>query len=395
MATFNPAAATAAYLAQMSPADHARATAYTHGQHWLLLGGWAATCVAAWLILKSGVLSGLEARLEAKRPRPLLVSLIAGVLFLGLDWLLELPWSSYADWWREASYGLNNQSWLGWLADNAKVTAINVPVMAVFLAAIYWLMRRAPRLWPLLAGMLTAGFLLLANWAQPVVIEPLLNTYAQAPAGPVRDAVVALGRANGVPTGKIYVFNGSRQSNRYTANVAGLFGTARVALSDSMFAKGADIAEVRAVVGHEMGHYVHEHVLWDAVVIGLLTVAAGWLVRRLFPAVRRRLGASEVGGVADPAGLPILMIIFVTLLLLATPIQNGLSRMEEADADRFSLARAREPDGMARALVKTIEYRASSPTDLEELLFYDHPSVEHRIRKAMDWKAAHMTGQGR
>ena len=55
------------------------------------------------------------------------------------------------------------------------------------------------------------------------------------------------------------------------------------------------------------------------------------------------------------------------------------------------MTHAHEPDGLSAALVKTIEYRASSPSDLEEFLFYDHPSVEHRVRKAMDWKAAHMT----
>jgi STE24 endopeptidase len=39
--------------------------------------------------------------------------------------------------------------------------------------------------------------------------------------------------------------------------------------------------------------------------------------------------------------------------------------------------------------VKTIEYRAASPSKLEEFLFYDHPSVGARVRAMMDWKAAH------
>ena len=72
-----------------------------------------------------------------------------------------------------------------------------------------------------------------------------------------------------------------------------------------------------------------------------------------------------------------------------TPVLAPRTRLEEADADSFSLRYANEPDGLSRALVKTIEYRASSPSDLEEFIFYDPPSVEHRVRKAMDWKAAH------
>jgi len=84
------------------------------------------------------------------------------------------------------------------------------------------------------------------------------------------------------------------------------------------------------------------------------------------------------------------MALVATLALLATPITNSMTRWAESDADAFSMRVANEPDGLSKALVKTIEYRASSPSDLEEFLFYDHPSVEHRVRKAMEWKAAHM-----
>ena len=98
-----------------------------------------------------------------------------------------------------------------------------------------------------------------------------------------------------------------------------------------------------------------------------------------------------VGGIsiADPAGLPVIMALVLTLVFLGMPITNTLTRLAEADADSFSLRVANEPDGLSRALVKTVEYRASSPSDLEEFIFYNHPSVEHRVRKAMDWKAAH------
>ena len=85
--------------------------------------------------------------------------------------------------------------------------------------------------------------------AAPVFVQPLFNTYREAPAGPVRDAVVEMAVAGGVPHDKIYIYDGSKQSNRYTANVSGLFGTAQIAMSDVMFAKGADLAEVKAVVG--------------------------------------------------------------------------------------------------------------------------------------------------
>jgi STE24 endopeptidase len=225
----------------------------------------------------------------------------------------------------------------------------------------------------------------------PVFIEPLFNSYTPAPPGQVRDEVVAMAKQVGVPSDKIYVYNGSKQSERYTANVSGLFGSARVAMSDTMFAQGADLAEVRGVVGHEMGHYVRHHVIWIAFGDAILAILACWLIDRLFLPLLSILGTTARGvqGLADPAGLPVLVILFTLLGLLATPLTNTLTRLAESDADRFSVENFHEPDGLAKALVKTIAYRASSPSPVEEAIFYDHPSVERRVHRMMVWKARH------
>jgi STE24 endopeptidase len=113
------------------------------------------------------------------------------------------------------------------------------------------------------------------------------------------------------------------------------------------------------------------------------------LTSRLFNTVDTWVGTGATG-VADPAGLPTLMIVISTVLFLATPLLNTATRLAESDADAFGLRVAHEPDGMARALVKTIEYRADSPSVVEEALFYDHPSVRRRVQRAMRWKAAHL-----
>jgi len=193
----------------------------------------------------------------------------------------------------------------------------------------------------------------------------------------------------GVPSDKILIYDGSKQSNRYTANAGGFLGFGRVAMSDVMFKKDADLAEVKGVVGHEMGHYVHGHVPLAGVELALEALVALFLIDRLFPLGLRLTGAKGVTGIADPAGLPVFSILFTVITLVATPLTNSLSRWSEADADHFSVVNFDEPDGLAKALVKTIEYRADSPSRLEETLFYDHPSVGRRVRAAMDWKAAH------
>ena len=390
MASFDPAAATAAYLAQLPPEAHAKATAYTQGGHWLLLWNAVILVAVAWIILRTGLLTRIARRIERNKPRPFLAGFLCGLVFIALQYVLTLPWALYADWWREKSYGLNNQTWSAWLGEAAMVSAISMVLMALFIGLIYVLLRRAPKTRLLWAGGLTAAFIAFLLLLQPILIAPMLNKYTPAPPGPVRDAVVQMARANDVPSDKIFIYNGSKQSSRYTANVSGLFGTARIAMSDAMFQKGADLSEVKGVVGHEMGHYVHMDSIWLTIGFSLLLMVLYGLMARLFMPAAGLMGASGVESIADPAGLPVLMALFAVLQLLASPIANTMIRTVEARADQFSVEHFHEPDGLARALVKTIEYRAATPGKLEEVLFYDHPAVGNRIRRLMDWKAAHM-----
>ena len=385
---FDPAAATAAYLAQLPPGAHAKAVAYTQGGHWLLLWGALVTILVGLLVLRSGLLVRLRARIEGRKARPWLAAAAVLALYALLETLLTLPWTIYSEWWRETAYGLTSQPLGGYLAELTLNTFIVLIVSVLLFSLLYWLIRRTAERWWLWGGGLVTGFIIVMMVLAPVFVQPLFNTYREAPAGPVRDAVVEMAVAGGVPHDKIYIYDGSKQSNRYTANVSGLFGTAQIAMSDVMFAKGADLAEVKAVVGHEMGHYVHMHSIWMALTFGGLALVSFFLIDRLFTPVFKLTGAKGVTGLSDPAGFPAISIILAVLGLLGAPIIFSVTRAVETDADRYSLQHVNEPDGLARALVKTIEYRAATPSKLEETLFYDHPAVGSRVRMAMDWKAA-------
>lgn len=391
---FDPAAATAAYLAELPPAAHARATAYTHGGYWLLLWGTLIGILISWVVIRSGVLVRTRAGVERGRSRPWLAVLAVVLVDSVLEGLVSIPWDAYAHWWREKSYGLTSRAFGGWLSEHLLFMAVTTVLAAIAFSIVYWLIRRSPGRWWAWSGLSVAVGFLLLMLLQPLVIEPLFNAYKPAPPGPMRDEIVAMARQVGVPSDKILIYNGSKQSNRYTANVAGLLGTARVAMSDVMFKKDADLAEVRGVVGHEMGHYVHGHMIWAAIFYGTLAMVGLYLADRLFPRFARLLGAKGVTGIADPAGLPVIGVILAILSLLATPVTSSLTRIIESDADGFSLEHFNEPDGLARALVKTIEYRAATPSKLEETIFYDHPAVGNRIRRAMEWKATHPPANG-
>lgn len=386
---FDPAAATAAYLATLSPEAHAKATAYTQGGHWVLLWGTLIGILVSWIVIKTGVLVRVRGGVEAKRGRPWLAVLAVVVVDGIIEGILSVPWDAYSNWWREKSYGLTSRPFPGWLGEHMLLMTVGLISTLIIFSLLYWLIRRAPKTWWLWAGLGMTVVSVVFFILQLFLLEPMLNSYKPAPPGPVRDQVVAMAKQVGVPSDKILIYDGSKQSNRYTANAGGIFGFGRVAMSDVMFKKDADLAEVRGVVGHEMGHYVRKHVLIGDAEVGLITLIGLFLVDRLFPFAARVLGAKGVTGLADPAGLPVIGVILAVLGLIATPLSNTFSRWVEADADHFSVVHFNEPDGLAKALVKTIEYRADSPSKLEEVIFYDHPSVGARVRAMMDWKAAH------
>ena len=381
--SFDPQAATAAYIDSLGPDALAKAAAYTTGGHWLLLWNLLVSALVAWLIVRSGILDRISPKLGARRFN-LNAFVIAATYFLVAN-LISLPWTLYQEWWRELGYGRTSQPIGDFLGQSALSVAIFAVLVGLFFVGVYALMRRAGRFWWVWSGGLTAVALSIFLLAGPVFIEPLFNDYEPVPAGDVRDALVVMARQAGVPEDRLFVYDGSRQSNNFTANVSGIAGSARIAISDIAF-KGASLDEVQAVTGHEIGHYVLGHVWRTVILLSVMAVLFFFIADRTFPWFARAFGSSA--SIGDPTGLPVLVFMVSLFLLFAQPLLNGTIRTGENEADQYSLETVNLPDALATALVKTAEYRNPRPGKLEEVLFYTHPSVERRVRRAMDWKAS-------
>jgi STE24 endopeptidase len=381
---FDPNAATARYIDSLGPAALQKAHDYTIGKEWMLLWSLVIAGVVTWLIVRSGLLDRLDARI-AERRRNVKAFTISLVYFL-VSAVLTLPWTIYADHYREQSYGRTGQPLGDYLGQAALATCISAVVTALFMIGVYWLMRRAGKRWWLWSGALTAVVLAFVMLLQPVLIEPLFNKYEPVPPGQVRDAVVSMAQRAGIPPNKVFMFNGSRQSNNFTANAGGVGSTARVAISDVAF-KNASLDEVRAVTGHEIGHYVLKHTWWGILFFSVLAVVLFWIADRTFPWFAWRFGTSAA--LSDPRGVPVLIFMVSLFGLIASPLLNSFSRTLESQADLYSLRTENRPDALSSALVKTAEYRYPRPGKLQEIVFYDHPSVEARVRRAMEWKVAH------
>jgi STE24 endopeptidase len=383
---FDPQAATAAYIDSLGADALAKAAAYTAGNHWLLLWGLVVSGVFTWVIVRWGILDRLATRLARRGVN--LRTFVVAATFFALSSLLTLPWELYADWWRESRYGRTSQPLADYLGQQAIGIVIFALLVGLFFVGVYALIRRAGRRWWIWSGGLTAVALAAFLLAAPVFIEPIFNEFEPVPESEVRDALVEMAQRAGVPADRIFVYDGSRQSNNFTANVSGVGGSARIAISDVAF-KGASLDEVKAVTGHEIGHYVLHHVWRTVAVFSALAILFFFLADRLFPRFARAFGSTAT--LADPAGLPVLLFMLSVFAVLAEPVVNTLSRIDETESDRYSLETVELPDALASALVKTAEYRNPRPHPLQEMLFYTHPSVERRVRMAMEWKAAAVT----
>ncbi len=387
--TFDVARATDAYIATVPAADREKSDAYFEGGYWI--AAWSTLIVVAicWLLLRSRFAACIRDWAAARGNGPFLQGLFVAIGFVLALYVLTLPWSLYTEYFREHQYGMSNHTLAGYLGETAIDLALDVVFIGLAIAGLYRLVARVRERWVWWAMGATAVFILFVIMVTPVFVAPLFNDYKPLPEGETRESILALARATEVPADDVYWFDASRQTKRISANVSGLWGTTRISLNDNLL-NGTSLPEIRAVMGHEMGHYRLHHGLWLTLVFTLLLGIAYWGVNRSFGHFQRRYGERwGVRDLADPAGLPLAFAIFSIVLFLLTPITNTVSRFVEAHADAFGLDAAKEPHGFASVAMRLSSYRKLEPGALEEFVFYDHPSGRARVERSMQWLANH------
>jgi len=385
-AAFDADKATQAWLDTMSPAARAKSDAYFEGGYWLILWDFVVTLVVAWLLLGTGLSVRLRDFNERLVRFKWLQTALYAIEYIVFTTVVTLPWSLYEGYFREHQYGMSNQDMGAFMGDQAKGLIVSLILGTVALVIIYAVVRKTPRswwIWGALVGIVLSVFIIAIG---PVYLEPVFNKFYPLANGPLKQQILSMARANGIPAKEVFEFDASKQTKRMSAHVSGLFGTTQISLNDNLINRGSP-EEVKAVLGHEMGHYVLHHVFHGIVEFGVLIVVGFAFLKWSFEKLRSRWGIREVG---DPAGLPLLAALFATYFFVLTPVTNTLTRTREAEADIFGLNTSRQPDGFAQAAIHLSEYRKMEPGTLEEIFFYDHPSGYHRIHRAMVWKAEHI-----
>lgn len=381
-------AATRAYLDRL-PADVlARSNAYFEGGYWLQLWNFLLGLAVSAVLLGGRRSARVRDWAQRVGRKAFFRDALVGAFFSVAGWLLSLPLTLYQGYFREHAYGMATQTLVPWFGEQLVGLGVGMLTTALAVGVLYAVIRRAGEQWWLWGTVVSMALLILMLLVAPVWIDPLFNDYKPVENGEVKTAVLAMARADGVPVDNVYEFDASRQTTRVSANVSGILGSAAVRLNDNLLRR-TSLPEIRAVMGHELGHYVMNHIYKMLAAFSLVLLAgflfARWAMRHLLERFGVRWGVNSVG---DVAGLPLLAAVFSVFMFIATPVSNTVIRTNEIEADRFGLNLAREPHGHAEAILKLSEYRKPDPGALEEFVFFDHPSARFRIHDAMRWREA-------
>jgi len=323
--------------------------------------------------------------------RWLLTVLLVGVfLFLG-DEILSLPFGLWSLEWQRA-WGLTNRPVMDWLIDHGKGMAVSAVTSGVLLVGLYTLLRFFPRTWWALAA---AGGTLMAVcyvFILPIWINPIFNTFTplyETPWAKFREPVQDLARRAGVPVDDILVMDASRQGSHTNAYFTGFGTTRRVVLYDTLLRSHTE-AEVLSILAHEFGHWRHHHI---AKGMALASVGAFVGLFSLSRVLNWAIGRPPwfLRSPADPAGLPLILLLVALGTWCVMPVNNSISRVFERQADMESLELADHPEVFIEAEKRLAKDNIGNvaPNPLSVWFFSTHPPAVERIQMAEKWRADH------
>lgn len=375
--------ATQAYIDRLDQKQLQQSNSYFEGGYWLQLWNFLLTLLIAYGLLQTGLSKKMKSISEKITRFVFIQNIFYAVQYIVVVTVISFPMSWYQGFYREHQYDLSNLSFTDWMGEQFKGLVVSLIFASIFVALLYWVIRKAVNTWTVWGSVISILFIAFMAMIGPVYVAPLFNNYKALNDGPIKNEILQIARANSIPADNVYEFDASKQSKRISANVSGMFGTLRISLNDNLLNR-SDPATIKAVMGHEMGHYVLNHGIKFLISFGIVMVLAFVFLKWGY----RRFNRSQWGleGESDIAGFPLMVAVLSAYFFLMTPVTNTIIRTSEIEADMFGLNASREPEGFAEGILSLSEYRKMKPGYWEEIIFYDHPSGYNRIHAAMQWK---------
>jgi STE24 endopeptidase len=308
------------------------------------------------------------------------------VLFLSLiNEVVALPLAFYSGVVLEHRYGLSNERFGRWLFDQAKSFGIGLTLGSIATGVIYFFIRLSPDRWWLSAGLVFTLLIVGLTNLVPVLLLPLFYTVKPLDRESLRVRLLALADRSGARVLGAYEWGLSEKTKKANAALAGIGGTRRILVSDTMLAEYSD-EEIEVVLAHEIAHHVHGDI-WKGIVFeGGLILAGFYLASRALALFAGRFG---IAGPADVAGLPLLLLAAGAVSLVMIPAAHAMSRAYERRADRFALHLTKNPTAFISAMRRLAAQNLAEeqPSKIVQWLFYSHPPIRERIAIAEAFRA--------
>jgi len=348
---------------------------------------------AAWsaammlLLLVSGAsrrMRELAARMTGK---PFLLAMLYIAFFTVAVAILDFPLTYYGDFVVPHQFDLSAQSFGSWMGDMLKGLAVAL-VFGTIVGALALLAIRRVRRWWLVLWAFSIPLIVLLVVIQPIVLDPLFNKFEPLKDQVLRQKLLDLASRAGIEGSRVYQVNKSKQTKTMNAYVNGIGPTNRIVMWDTLLAK-MDHDEILGVMGHEMGHYVLNHI-WKGLAFSLaVSLVMLFVLQRLYDAGVRRWGPRwGLAAPGDPASLPWLLFVAGLLSFLLSPVNSGFSRHVEHEADVFALELTHLNEPLATAFIKLSEDSKQIPRPSAFMKYwrYSHPPTTERIEFALGYR---------
>jgi STE24 endopeptidase len=294
--------------------------------------------------------------------------------------LINLPLSFYSGYILPHRYGQSNETLAGWITDLIKGLAVAGVLGLILLEVIYWLLRAAPDLWWLYAAGVMLFFGVILSTLAPVVLAPIFFKFTPLEDQDLAQRLTKLAERAGTKVKGVYRFNMSKKTKGANAALAGLGTTRRIILGDTLLDEfTAD--EIETVLAHELGHHVHRDIPLGIIIDTVLTLFSFWLAHLALNWGVQVFGLKDI---ADPAGLPLMMVVVAVISLLVMPLGNAWSRWRERMADRYALESTRMPKAFADAMTRLANQNLAEadPAAWVVFLLHSHPPINERVAAA-------------
>jgi STE24 endopeptidase len=309
------------------------------------------------------------------------------LVLISVDAILTFPLSYYQGFVLSHRYGISRQNFAGWLADLAKGLAISLLFGGAAAAVVYWLLLAFPGIWWWLAWGLVLLVSLILSIVAPVILVPLFFKVRPLGDSHLKSRLEQLAEKAGARVQGIFILDFSAKMTAANAGLMGLGKTRRIVISDTLLQQYPP-SEIEVVTAHEIGHHMNRDIFRLFIIQAAVYLAILGLTHFIF---RSAVGPAGFSGLADPAALPLLLLIAGVLSALTAPLTNSFSRFVERQADAYALELTDDSGSFINAMTRLTNQNLSvaDPSRWVELLFYDHPSYVRRVELARAYEEKH------